>query len=216
MNLITQSSTKIDQFILDFNQFCQLSHKLYIQFTDEILRKQLAQYKNMFVVHHGKMSYIPFDLLLKNEVATIKNIKDANYSELPLLIKDIVTSYHLSSTIRCSMETNTPKQSSKNNSIVAFAPKYDPSKYDQCDGDASCAIRRNLRNLKGTKMECEFLGNDYNATIFENKQATESNFRENVINASIIHLAMHGSSIMKKQTYQALYLVNVQSFHKKR
>ncbi|MBN1821692.1 MAG: CHAT domain-containing protein, partial [Prolixibacteraceae bacterium] len=131
------------------------------------------------VIPDGILSYIPFDALLYSYPS---NIDTLNFVNLDYLIKKYTFNYSYSANLYLN-RFNKEKRAGKK--LLAFAPDY--STYNEF-GDEEF---NQLAPLTGIREEVNFISTIINSEVYINKEATESNFKENMADFDILHLAMH-------------------------
>ncbi len=161
----------------DSKRFCVSSHNLYNDLIKPVLGK--IENKNLTVVPDGKLSYIPFDALLKTLPDTSKMIE---FNKLSYLIRDFCVNYTVSANLLFKNKNSNHKAGV---STLAFAPDY--------NNDTIEVGGRNhiLVKLPGVKKEVQNISNVLRTTVFEGDSATKTNFLRNVENFDILHFAMH-------------------------
>ncbi len=169
------------EYILTTNaqskQFCVSANQLYknliLPFYDEIKNKKLT------IVPDGKLSYIAFDGLLQNLPDTTKTIQ---FNKLDYLIKEFSINYSNSSNLLFKKNRSTKKII---NRAIAFAPEYQSDTFEIANQKIV------LIPLPGAQKEVLEISKTINTNVFKGSEATESNFRSNIENYDILHLAMH-------------------------
>ena len=161
----------------DAKAFCSNSYDLYQKlikpFENEI------QDKKIIIVPDGKLNYIAFDALIDEMPDTTKNIR---FNNLNYLIKKNCINYTYSANLLYKFDDLSRKA---NKSVLAFAPEY------QTDTFTFENQKMILMPLPGVKKEVDNISHEVKAKVFEGTDATEINFRENVENFDVLHLAMH-------------------------
>lgn len=168
-------------FLLTTNQesieFCAASNALYNKlispFADQIHNKSLV------IVPDGKLNYLPFEALLENLPDTTKNIE---FNQLEYLIRNYNVNY--SNSVNLLFRTKETLFKSRNKAL-AFAPSYNGERIE-IEGKNLYLVP-----LPGIKEEVRLISGIIKSTVFEGAEATENNFRKNVEQYDILHLAMH-------------------------
>jgi len=126
-----------------FEFFTQKGHQLHqlliapIQdfIVDPFAIEEEEELKQVFVIPHGILAYIPFEALIGNEplsnFSSLGDSNDKNYSELDYLINHCEISYHYSATLLYRHLITKQTKEEIPNSFAGFAPIYDqvlPSK----------------------------------------------------------------------------------------
>lgn len=154
-----------------FQEFIELNQTL----SKELLPADLCGHKKLSIFPVEFLSNFPFDLLFSKELGD-----EFDYASLPYLLKEKV--------ISCHHEIDEIK--SKNNEkftpdYFGFAPEYLGQNKN---------IRSNLLSaLKYNVREVETAKEMFNGVSFLKEKSTKKNFIENADEASILHLALHGS-----------------------
>ncbi len=162
--------------------FKENGHALY----QILLEKALAQTsaKRLFIVPDGKLSLVPFDLLLTQKY-------DGHWvdREVPLLIKTHAVSYRFSA----RKQPSSPHKATKG--WGGFGLEYDDetlSAIEQPKDNNSGLALRNFGKLPFADDEIMAISNLLGGAFWLNKDATRDNFLENAGNYGVLHLAMHG------------------------
>ncbi len=150
--------------------------------------------EQVFIVPDERLGYIPFDVLVQG--------KGSN----PPLIANQDVNFHISD---CQMSYATSanlllKQSSDSNkplkNIISFAPDYinfSFKKFNDSDNNLGAADRleENLRSgffpLQGAQEEVVMVSKLFGSKKFQNKSASEQNFKNHAPDYKVLHLAMH-------------------------
>jgi CHAT domain-containing protein len=157
--------------------FCIAAHNLYKDlikpFENGIINKKLT------IIPDGKLSYIPFDVLLTEIPDTSGFIQ---FQRLPYLIRKNTINYAYSANLLINYNRLT--RNSKNR-LLAFAPDY---KSDTVTFEQGKLM---LKPLPGIQDEVDLISQEIKTDVFKGKEATEMNFRNNYEDYDILHLAMH-------------------------
>ncbi|MBT6004640.1 MAG: CHAT domain-containing protein [Prolixibacteraceae bacterium] len=161
----------------DSKRYCKASNllhqKLIFPFKNEIKGKKII------IVPDGKLNYISFDALIEKMPDTTKTI---NFKNLDYLIKKNTINYSYSANLL--FKFNDVKQKTKN-SALAFAPIY----------SADTFVFENqkliLMPIPGIQKEVDLISKEIKTKLYKGDQATVLNFRDNVEDYDILHLAMH-------------------------
>ncbi|MBN2235917.1 MAG: CHAT domain-containing protein, partial [Bacteroidales bacterium] len=162
----------------DFNAYTKLAWENY-QFLLGDLNEFIAG-KDVLIVPDGILSYLPFDVLLTEEV---KN-EQPNYRNLSYFVFKNTSSFINSAAIYFSYSQ---KKKPNYGKIIAFAPVY--SLFDTLSSGNE--DRYALMPLVHVKEELQSINSVFIPILFQGKSATKANFIENADHASILHLAMH-------------------------
>ena len=166
-------------------RFSKIGHELYQKLCDTLLQ-EFPSYRNLVIVPDGRLGYLPFEVLLTQ----IPDEKDA-YKEFDFLLKEYTISYEYSSYLL----KNSPQSVSKKNRYAGFAPSYPnpenlfaSSRQQELYGDR----KNQLVSLRFNQPEVQQIAQMMSGITFTGAEATETRFKEEVPNYSVIHLAMHG------------------------
>lgn len=172
-----------------FRQFVNLSRAMY----DTLLREVLVSrphIKKLIIIPHGELGYLPFDLLLSQEVA------GADYRSLPYLLKDYTVRYEYSAGFAMA---EAPKETTPDRGFVGFAPDYEEQAFlahmEQPDSIRVAAsfpgLRGNLEPLQFNQAEVAEIAELLGGHSHLGRQATKAAFAKGAKKAAILHLAMH-------------------------
>ena len=142
--------------------------------------------EDLIIVPHGRLSYIPFDALLSEEVKVDK----LDYRSLSYLVKKYDITYSYSAALHFKYFKSTRRYG---RNILAMAPNYDFLEFDlnkQAYRHRQ-ANRAVLRPLPGAKEEVMRLSEFSHCEALMGNNATEGNFKEKAGRFDILHLAMH-------------------------
>jgi len=179
---ITQNNLSKHTFC-DYDQFKQTSFTLY-----EILIKPIESIiyqKQLIIIPDGKLAYIPFDILIKENKPEVQ----MKYNNLPYLLFDHPISYSYSANLYS--EGNHGRKNGTHR-LIAFAPDY------SSQGMPSPTIsqtrqqyREKLFPLKGIKEEALNIAAMLQGDTMLDDEASEQNFKNLAASYDILHLAMH-------------------------
>ncbi len=163
----------------DFVDYSVAAYGLYKKLIEPVADKLIG--KDVTIVPHNKLSYIPFDALLSQMPDTsVMNFRNLNY-----LVKDYAINYSYSATLLYEY-FNQKKRSSE--SLLVFAPEYNS---EEARIDPETSISYYLRPLSGAKDEVKAINHYIKADAFVDKAAQENVFKEKAPEFDILHLAMH-------------------------
>jgi CHAT domain-containing protein len=163
----------------DFINYSVSGYNLYEKLLKPVESKIFG--KDLTIIPHDKLSYIPFDALLTQMPDTIV----MNFRNLKYLIRDYTINYSYSATLLYDY-SNKEKNSSK--SLIAFSPLYDPNVPYK---DAETASERFLNPLPGAKDEVQGISRYIKTNSFLDDLAQENTFKDKAAEFDILHLAMH-------------------------
>jgi CHAT domain-containing protein/tetratricopeptide (TPR) repeat protein len=163
----------------DFIRYAVSGNSLYKKLIKPIARNITG--KDLTIIPHDKLSYIPFDALLTQMPDTsVMNFRNLNY-----LIKDYVVNYSYSATLLYDY-ANLKKKGSK--SLIIFSPQYNP---EISRTVPETSTQYYLNPLPGAAEEVKGISKYIKADIFMNNYAQESEFKERVSDFDVLHMAMH-------------------------
>ncbi len=143
------------------------THNLYSNLVAPFLKSK--DEKKLIVIADGLLNYIPFSCM-----NTSKN-------GIGYLVEDYAISYANSATLLGQLRKRHPKD----DSVLAFAPNFD---------DPSSQVNGNgikLLPLPNNKKEVEEIMNSFSGTALYDENASLNNFKSQVSNFGILHLATH-------------------------
>jgi CHAT domain-containing protein len=150
------------------------------------VRKEFSSSDYFIVIPDGKLSYLPFDILLEK----YPDYQDVNYRNLTYLLKSSVIHYEFSSSLMFqNSKTSTKKGRMKN--YVGFSPVYpENSELRQVKvlGKESSVF---LKPLKYSQIEVNAAASVFKGNIFTGENAEAGRFKEKAALAGIIHFAGH-------------------------
>ena len=150
-----------------------MNHRLFKAYS--VLIQPIEKYfsgKQLIIIPDEELSLLPFDAFLTSwsRKTTI------NYAELAYLIKDYAISYGYS--------TNTLW----NNEVK---PEYFPTVKGYAPLYTAIGNGSGYNSIKNNGLEIKSILKHFRGNLFKADQATVSNFRLNLFNGAILHLAMH-------------------------
>ena len=162
--------------------FANASHQLYKTLISDI--DSLIQGKELIIVPHAELSYLPFEILLTEDYST----EIPKFKNYPWLIKDQIISYSYN-TAMLKNYTSEPKVFNK---VLAFSPNYTGKlSVDSINLQTDAFLDTILKPLQGTKKEIAAIQESFSTNSFLNSKATKENFIAAMQNNDILHLAMH-------------------------
>jgi CHAT domain-containing protein/lipopolysaccharide biosynthesis regulator YciM len=163
----------------DFVSYSKSAYSLYENLIKPVAPNLMG--KDLTIIPHDKLSYIPFDALLSQEPDT----SVMNFRNLKYLVRDYAISYSYSATLLYDFSE---KEKSSSKSLLAFSPIYDP-KVPYIDPETSAL--KNFSPLPGAKDEVTGISRYFNTNSFLNESAQEYVFKEKATKYDVLHLAMH-------------------------
>lgn len=166
----------------NFQEFTRLGYYFY-----ELLVKGLPispQTNKLWIVPDGILYYLPWETLITEPYKQ----KGVDYRNLAYLLKKYIISYDYSANLIYSKRT-LPLSLDKEK-LLAFSPDFKAqlAVNDQVKRDQ---LRDDLSELKGAKEEVKALDALYSGQLFLGQRATEYEFKNNLQNGSVLHLATH-------------------------
>ncbi len=169
-SLVTQI-TKIYGLLTDPKSDVEIlgtaTHTLFTDLVAPVIK--LKDKKKLIIIADGLLNYIPFGAMNTSEHG------------LSYFVEDHAISYANSATLLGQLRKRRPK----NHSVLAFAPDFDePSLQDYGDG-----IK--LLPLPHNKKEVEQILTSFDGSSFVDGNASLQNFKAQISNFGILHLATH-------------------------
>lgn len=127
-----------------------------------------SKHKNLILIPDGILSFLPFEALI-NETSNTTNFTKMHY-----LLDKFDVAYNNSAELY--LNANTLSNGKEN--ILGVFPIFEKTNYA----------------LRFSKNELESIKHNFKGQFFENENASFSNFKNNSIGKSIIHLSTHASS----------------------
>jgi CHAT domain-containing protein len=164
-----------------FNNYQQIGFDLFSILIDPI-RKYLIT-DNLLISPDNILSYLPFEAFLSSKYSG----SDILYRKLDYLMNDFNISYAYSATF---MKESVNRDYRGINRLIAFAPVYTPT-----INIDSLLIERQagelLYDLPYARQEAEYVSGITSGKLCINNEASETVFKTEAVNYSIVHLAMH-------------------------
>jgi CHAT domain-containing protein len=198
-NLDQQNTASLRKVLTDYRYLIdheKEADSLFIDasryFYDTYLAAALEQIetgRHLIIIPDRHLAHLPFETFMAHRPP-----KALQYNQYPFLLKNYPISYNYSATTMLNQQNKRTKNRRENKGILAFAASYPPSKYKsnlQSRGSSE-TIREYLSPLPGALKEVEMMRRTLPGTFFSGPDANEHNFKENIQQYKIIHLAMHG------------------------
>lgn len=163
----------------DFVNYSVSGYGLYQTLIKPILHTISG--KDLTIIPHDKLSYIPFDALLSQ----FPDTSVMNFRKLDYLIRDFTINYSYSATLLYDY-FNQKKTGTKN--LLVFSPNYIANQ-PRTDLESSTPFYFNP--LPGAKDEIRDISKFMKAEIFSGSQAQEHTFKVKAEEFDVLHLAMH-------------------------
>lgn len=163
----------------DFVNYSISGYSLFEKLLKPVVSKLYG--KDLTIIPHDKLSYIPFDALLSQ----MPDTSVMNFRNLKYLVRDYAINYSYSATLLYDFSE---KEKSSSKSLLAFSPYYDP-KVPYIEPETS--VQHNLNPLPGAKDEVKGISRYFKTNSFLDEFAQEHIFKEKAAGSDILHLAMH-------------------------
>lgn len=137
----------------------------------------------LLIVPDGKLSYLPFGLLLKGEAE-----EASNWRELPYVFQSYSIQYAYSASVRYA---DPNRKSSARKKFAGFAPKYSSQLFAEARDLEFMYKQREVGDLKFSREEVAEIAEYYEGKTYLEEEASESLFKAEAPNYKVLHLAMH-------------------------
>lgn len=151
----------------DINRLSHLSNDIYRKLLEPSLTKKVK--KKLIIIPDGLLNYIPFDALNTTEIGI-------NY---------LVEKYAVSSINSATLLNQLHKANTSNNSILAFAPKFNGEPVQGKE------LRTGLAPLPNNESEVNHILKSFNGQPYFGEEASLSNFNTHISKYNVVHLATH-------------------------
>lgn len=168
-------------------KWAQSAYALYQQLVGSSLDSLGVQPEKLIIIPDGQLGYLPFDVLLTQEITETKS---ANFSALPYLIKELPLRYEYSSSLYMRQAPATEALSGQY-AYAGFAPKYESPPLLAENTTRSGNAPEVFYDLLYNTEEVEQAARLFDSQVFTNKNATERAFREFAPQSNLLHLSMH-------------------------
>lgn len=162
---------------VESKNYCKQAHYLYSNLVEP--HKETVANRRLLIIPDGKLNYLAFEGLISELPDITQNIQ---FNKLAYLIKDYNINYSNSANILFSDRKANRK---RKNEVLAFAPEYNQDSVTFSNRDYV------LFALPGVQKEVDLIADEVETTVFRGREASESNFRKNIEEYDILHLAMH-------------------------
>ncbi len=164
-------------------QFAKSSHHLYSKLLGNI--EDEIQGKDLIIIPHGELAYLPFETLLTKDVSDRK----PDFRKYPWLLNNFNVAYEYNSSLLPSFS----EKQVEFDKVLSFAPSYYGSEFhsDSVLINIREAINDYLVPLFAAKEEINNIAKVFDSELFVDNAASKSNFLENVDENNVLHLAMH-------------------------
>jgi CHAT domain-containing protein len=165
----------------DFRSFTKAGNFLYNKLVAPC--EDLLPVKSLIVIPDGILCHIPFEALLSE----VTPEQGSNFKSLSYLVKEYSVSYANSATLFYKdMQSDYIRDKYIN--LIAFAPS-DKNDSGRCYRGGQ---NNGLQALKGSFEEVKSIHSIIDGTVYTGSNASETNFKRNAGEYSIIHIATHG------------------------
>lgn len=169
-----------------FSMYVSSSNSIFNYCLKDVLEylNENQSIENLIIIPDGKLYYVPFETLLTDSSLVIKG----DYQSLNYLILNYSISYDYSSRLLFQKNKTTSKHKTRN--YLGFAPIYPPSENNK-DSIFIAKRKNQFKNLNWNISEIENIANIIKGDVYLNEQADESNFKKELTDYKVVHLAMH-------------------------
>jgi CHAT domain-containing protein len=169
----------------NYNAFIHSAHALFNVLINDVANKSKAIIKNLVIIPDGKLSYLPFEILLMEQPRG----KVGDYVSLSYLLKTYSISYGYSAMVHFRKTSNV--RDNVSGGLLSFAPHYDVATLDSSQVVSIGKFRAEVSDLKWNRQEVKRIDQVMGGDYYLDEEATESRFKQLSERCSIIHLAMH-------------------------
>ena len=200
--VLTKYAYLIEQEEKSDSLLIECSHYFYQTYLSSAV-KNVNKGKHLIIIPDQHLAHLPFETFMSRRPS-----RDAAYKNYPFLLKDYPISYNYSATIMLNQKKKHKSYPVDKKGILAFAASYPSvsSSSATANRGSSKTLRVGLTPLPGAIQEVKMMQRSLPGTYFSGQSANEQNFKKNVQNYNIIHLAMHGLLDKKIPFYLVSYL----------
>lgn len=163
----------------DYVNYSKASFSLYEKLLKPVVNK--IQGKDLTIIPHDKLSYIPYDALLTE----MPDTSVMNFRNLKYLIRDYAINYSYSATLLYDFFEPAYSNSKK---ILAYAPEYNETEERT---DPESLKKHYFSTLSAAANEVKLISDHIQSETYVGPFAQESTFKQKASKFSILHLAMH-------------------------
>ncbi|MBL7969489.1 MAG: CHAT domain-containing protein [Prolixibacteraceae bacterium] len=163
----------------DFVTYSLSSYSLYEKLLAPFASKLYG--KDLTIIPHDKLSYIPFDAL----ISELPDTSVMNFRNLKYIVRDYAINYSYSATLLYDFSE---KKKSGSRSVLAFSPSYNAGKPYV---DPETSVQRVLSPLPAARDEVLGISRLIKTSSFLDSLAQERVFKEKASGFDVLHLAMH-------------------------
>ena len=169
----------------NYKNYTEIAYWFYQQLIEPLTIGENIEH--LIIIPDKELGHLPFETFLTEEA------NDRSYNELPYLLAQYEVSYNYSANL---WKLNQIDQAIDYNGLVMAAAPYYPGRADSSlasfRSPSDQNIRKFLEPLPAAQEEVTFLKNMFEGRFVFDSMATESIFKQDAANYSVIHLAMHG------------------------
>lgn len=185
--------------IKSYNTLVLSAHHFYQKFIPQLPTST----ERLIVIPDGKLSYLPFDVLLQTRVDSVSSEEEISYNNLDYLLKKYRINYNYSLSLWARQQQT--KEKVINGRILAMSATYAK--------DTAIINKRNPRERKarlmldelpGAQSEVEGLSKNFAGEFYHANDANEQSFKQKAPQFGILHLAMHGLVNSSAPEYSSL------------
>lgn len=170
-----------------YQSFTEIAHRLFQILLEPVLL-HVPSPKSLIIVPDQMLHDIPFEILLTKEPEKTK----INYLNLPYLLLQSEVRYAYSATFLDASQKR-PRLDGRIN-CLAMAPGNSSTRKNGSSGRFS-VLRDGKSSLKGAHQEVMAMANlGFSGQYYLGETATEANFKEEVADYELVHLAFHGKA----------------------
>ncbi len=177
------------------NDYKQSAFVLYQELITPIKDKLIGD--ELIIIPDGPLWHLNFELLLTQN-------NEAEVRKMPYLLRDYAISYANSANLLFNPLQRASQFSEIRNECLAFSFS-DSTQLTSSNTMSLATLRGAGDDLPGTRKEIRAISTLVNGQYFYGSEAIESNFKQNVNQYSILHLALHGDVDHKNPQNSKLY-----------
>ncbi len=179
----------------NINDYKQSAFVLYQELITPIKDKLIGD--ELIIIPDGPLWHLNFELLLTQN-------NEAEVRKMPYLLRDYAISYANSANLLFNPLQRASQFSEIRNECLAFSFS-DSTQLTSSNTMSLATLRGAGDDLPGTRKEIRAISTLVNGQYFYGSEAIESNFKQNVNQYSILHLALHGDVDHKNPQNSKLY-----------
>jgi CHAT domain-containing protein/tetratricopeptide (TPR) repeat protein len=165
--------------------FFEKNHDLYKLLLEPA--EQFTDGKDLVIVPDGALGYVPFEVLLKKEVAPEQYY---NFRGHPYLIKEHGIRYLFSASL--ALKEKAVNRTEGVGRVLALAPSFEGEPATGVDSIGGAEdLRKPLTSLPGSAEEIQLLADRFRGDFWQGSAAKESHFKEQAANYRLLHITTH-------------------------